>query len=235
MYMTGLLSRSLGAGCAAALLMMPALADVRAKPAGTQNSPYVTVDLLSAERRDTREFIGAFDKFLKRADALDKQTTVTKSELDALIADAEAVKRAIPTFQRGASAMVSKLRTAGKWTPELDAFVERQLKAKGTSDARLQGLRTNGGARAVLESAATKIAELPAALDQDIRALRTKSGVVQRLVEELLGKPVYASLWSRAHACWMVYWLMPDCGMGDQDACFWVNYYCLQCVGGGCA
>ena len=229
---TRLFNRSIVVGCAAAVLILPTPAGVRAEPATSQ---YVAADLLSAERQDARSLFTAFDRFFKRADALDKKTSVTKSELDAVVADAEAVKRAIPTFQRAISSMISKLKTAGKWTPELDTFVENQLKTKGVSDARLREFRENGGARRALEIAGAKSAELTAALDGDIKALRAKSGFVQRLLGELLGKPVYASLFSRLHACWLVHVYMDSCAMGDATDCIIMHMACEICVGRSCS
>jgi hypothetical protein len=193
---------------------------------------YVPKDLVTTEVRDMDALVRALDAFIRRADPLDKKPQVPRAELDAVSADAEAVKRAIPQFQRGISSIMGKLQAAGKWSPELDTFVESRLKATGAPDGVLQDLRTNGGARAVLQNASGAVTGLAQAVDRNVTELRGKS-IVSRLLEELLGKTAYAS-WSlrdRATACRIYLAAKIACSLGEQMSCHDAVFYGAICRG----
>lgn len=166
--------------------------------------------------RGTEALVRALHSFAKRADQLQRKSQASKSEIDALAADAESVKRTVPQFQRAASNVVNKLKGAGKWTPELDAFVADGFKANPEA---LRALRSAGGARALLQGASPTAAGLARKLDDDVKALRGKSAV-GRLLEEILGKPAFAYYNCGTSCCltWLVYRTM--CRMtGGTDVC----------------
>jgi hypothetical protein len=93
-------------------------------------------------------------------------------------------------MQNALRTTVSKLRNAGKWTPELDAFIDEQMRKGGASPPALQLIARQGGFRAAVQEASTAIGRLAAEIDDDIKALRRPTSALGQLVEALLGTPV---------------------------------------------
>jgi hypothetical protein len=154
---------------------------------------YVPKSLLATEMRDISALTTALDQLDRVAAALERKAQISKSEIDSAQAEADAVKQALPQFQRALSSVINKLQAAGKWTPELDAFVEGRLKARGASASVQQEFKRLGGARGVFQYLAAIGGDVTRAVDADVAALRRK-GVVNRLLDELLGTPVHAGL-----------------------------------------
>jgi hypothetical protein len=162
-------------------------------PSGTLGAAQPDLDyakgVVTTEARDMSGLVEALDRYEKRAISLDKIAKPAASEIDALQTEAEAVKRALVSYQRALTGLIGKLKGAGKWTPDFDAVVEIRAKA---DPQLLQELRKHGGARSAMEKASGIAGGLGRAIDDDLRTLRGKS-VARRLLEELTGIPVSAT------------------------------------------
>lgn len=199
---------------------------------GGAAAPYVPKDLLTTEVRDLNTLVQALETFLKRADPLDKKAQVSKAEIDVLVVDAEAVKRAIPTFQRGVASLISKLQAGGKWTPEFDASIESRLNQPGVDSSVLRGVRQQGGARTVLQSAAAAATDVGRAVDRNVTELRGKT-LIGRLLQELIGTPVHASfsLVERGRACLIFKAAQIGCAAGFTLDCHDAVFFGAICRG----
>lgn len=153
----------------------------------------------SAERSDIKTLSIALGRFLAKADPLEGKASVAKGDLDAVLANADDVKRAVPAFQRAVSSAIAKLQANGRWTADLDSFVEAQLRARGATNT-LNFVRLNGGVRAALQSSVSTIANVGSSLDADVRRIRGQ-GLAARALAELIGTPVDASLRSWVSLC----------------------------------
>jgi hypothetical protein len=159
-------------------------------PVFAQSEPYLSPDLLKAESGQAEPFGNALSQYLQQYSKLKKQTAVAPADLAQLQRTGESVKAQLGSMQVAMRGAISKLRGAGKWTPELDAFVEQQMRKAGASPAALQLIARGGGFRAVVQEAANIGGQLGAEIDGDITALQRPAGVFGQLLEALLGTPV---------------------------------------------
>ena len=188
---------------------------------------YVPKQLLTNEIREIQSFGRTLQTFVRNVDALEKKAQRSKSEIDSIASEAEAVKRAIPQFQRAAWGAIQKLQAAGKWTPELDTYLEQQLKEQGAPVSALQDVRSRGGARAVFQNAASLATDLHRQVDEDVKTLRGKS-VARRLLEELVGTPVCAGL-TQAGYCLLCKAETFFCSLGASGDCWNAAANCFIC------
>jgi hypothetical protein len=184
---------------AATLLSTGGPAIILGAAPGQKTPPLVQASLVSAERNDIGQLSTALSQFLTAADALDKRGNASRSELDALTTNANHVKQATLTYQRAMQSALAKLQASGRWTPDLDRFVEDRLSAANATNT-LNYVRLHGGARAAFQASLTNITSLGPSLDGDLRHLRG-SGLSTRALEALIGTPVEASLSSWVHLC----------------------------------
>jgi hypothetical protein len=159
-------------------------------PVFAQSEPYLSPDLLKAESRQAEAFGNALSQYLDQYSRLKKQTAVAAADLAQLQTTGQSVKAQLGSMQAAMREAISKLRGAGKWTPELDAFVEQQMRKGGASPAALQLIARGGGFRAVVQEAANIAGQLGAEIDGDITALQRPPGVFGQLLQALLGTPV---------------------------------------------
>jgi hypothetical protein len=152
--------------------------------------PYVPKGFLASELASLSPMVDGLTQFNQRADALDNKKPA-KTDLDALEGGAERVRSAIPEYARAVSATISKLQGAGKWTAELDAFAEAQMKGPGGSPDLAKFVHAQGGSRALLQKAVSRVSALPQDLDTEVREQR-KRGEPVALVDWFIA-PVHAA------------------------------------------
>jgi hypothetical protein len=199
----------------AACLMVP----VSGAAAAAQPDPDYAKGVVTTEARDMTALVDALDRYERRVVTLEKAVQPATTDLDALQSDGDAVKRATASYQRALSGVIAKLRSAGKWTPEFDAYVETKAKA---DPELLQALRKLGGARSAMERASGAIGGLPRLVDDDLRALRAK-GIARQLLEQLTGTPVAAT--ARQDGCIIRYIASTLCRIGPDGTCVSTKCY----------
>lgn len=151
--------------------------------------PYVPRDLIAAEGRQLGSAANEIGRYLRQIDVLGKQKSISRSELDAVQASADSVKRSLGPSQTALRAAIGKLKAAGKWTPELDAYVVSQFRTAGVDPRVAQFIQRAGGYRALAERVLAEGGTIGAELDASIAELRSKS-VARMLLEELTGRRV---------------------------------------------
>jgi hypothetical protein len=152
-------------------------------------APYVPPDLIAAEGRQLGSAATEMASYLRQIEALDKQTSIAPSDLVAVQASADRIKRSLGATQTAVRAAIGKLKAAGKWTPELDAYVVSQFKSAGVDPRVGQFIQSAGGYRALADRALADGGKIGAELDASIAELRSKS-VARMLLEELTGRRV---------------------------------------------
>jgi hypothetical protein len=151
--------------------------------------PYVPKELVATEARQLATAAEGIAQYLQKVASLEKQTTVSRADLDAVQASADSVKRSLSASQTAMRAVVGKLKAAGKWTPELDAYVVRQLRAAGVDPRVGEAIQRLGGYRAVADRALAEAAGVTAEVDGSVAELRAKS-IARMLLQELTGRRV---------------------------------------------
>ena len=179
---------AIGASC----LLISALA----APIQGTRQPFHAGVVSKADLQPLIQSVALLDAFDSRVNTLVRRGKPTASEIDALAAESAAVKRSFGDASQSIRTFVAKLRAANKWTPELDAHVDARLRAAGAV-ALADGLKAEGGARAVVEKTAALQGAAAAEIDKELAALRGRS-IARRLFEELTGTPVSAGLFSLA-------------------------------------
>ncbi len=181
----------------------------------TAQPALIAPDLLSAEINDLRPARAALDKFDSQLKTLEAKQRFTAAEIEALRQQAEEVKRFVPVIQRSLGSIITKIKSAGKWTTEFDAWVADLVRRSGRNDIVI-GLSEANGARAALQRTLTEIMQVPPDLDGIVSRFKA-STTFDRLVEPVLGTPVSAAGSSK---------LLELMGM--------VVRLLTQCIGGPC-
>jgi hypothetical protein len=150
-----------------------------------------TRQLLAAEARDIEAAGARWGDFDDLAQRLDKTSSVSRSDFEALQRRAQTAKTALAVLQRQLPSVVTKLKSAGRWTQALDEALVRKLQKTGQSDL-VQAVLAAGGARRMLEQAPAEISLASAEMDSTVRRLEPKVAW-QRLLEPFLGQPVHAA------------------------------------------
>jgi hypothetical protein len=161
--------RTLIAAALAITLAQPAIGV--AQPAVAGKGAFIESTLIKTEA----DSLGSFVTRLGDYDAKVKQVRATKGSplLPQLRSQADQIKTATPTAQRDIRSIVEKLQRAGKWTPELDAFVIDQLKKAGADPRGIALIQSEGGARAVLMSVQSSLPTLSQDIDADLKEVST--------------------------------------------------------------
>jgi hypothetical protein len=182
--------------------------------AAAQSAP-IPPTLVANEIDDLRAPRLAFDKFDSQIKVLDAKQRFTTAELEALRQQVEEIKRYVPAIQRSVNGIVTKVKGAGKWTPEFDVWVADLVRRSGRNDIVL-GLSEENGARAALQRVLTEIMQVPGQLDGIVAKFKSTTAI-ERLLDSLLGEPVSAA--ERADIVKVVFWFM----------------YWATCLKGACA
>jgi hypothetical protein len=146
--------------------------------------------LTKSEAAELDKIRARLEEFGTLAERLQRQPRLARTEFDNLQQQADGLKPLMPTAQRMVVSAISKLRSAGQWNADLDAFVVERLQRAGETEA-LNEVRTAGGARALLGQASSMFSGAANAIDSQMRDLAPKTAL-QRLLEPLLGQPVQA-------------------------------------------
>lgn len=177
-------------GRALVLTLCVLQANATSSLAFAQPEPYLSPDFLKAESRQVEAFGNVLSQYLDQYSRLRKQTSVAPPDLAQLQRAGQAVKAQLGSMSAAMRGAISKLRSAGKWTPELDVFVEQQMRKGGASPAALQLIARGGGFRAVVQEAANIAGQLGGEIDADITGLQRPTSAFRQLLEALLGTPV---------------------------------------------
>jgi hypothetical protein len=153
--------------------------------------PYVAPDLLKTEVQDIVTAGQALVRFEDHAAALEQKKPLSQADLEGLQTEADLFKRTLPAYQRALSSSTAKLKSAGKWTPQLDTFVEQKLRENRIDDRIILQLKSAGGYRALLDRAAASMTQLGSEVDKRIAELRG-TAAIQQIIDFFLGTPVSA-------------------------------------------
>ena len=154
-----------------------------AVPAAAQQKP---VGITAADVHQLDGFSRTLESFEQAVDTA-RQKSATKTDVDRVKGLGEQVKREAASYETQQATLVARIKSAGGWTPEFDAQIERGFQKGGYNDA-ITRLRAVGGARALLERR-TAGTDTPQAIDDIVGKLHPPSAV-SGLLQQLLGVPV---------------------------------------------
>lgn len=170
---------------------------------------------LSSETTTLRNFADAFFRHGRRAQQLERQSTISEHDVEQLRQLGERIRPLVGGARQAAASVVLKLKAARKWTPELDAIVVERLRAQRASATILDTVQNSGGARALLDRVANQFFdEVPAVLEEVRREVQPKSRI-GLLLEPVLGQPVSAAMTKTqgALAVLAAYVFVTTCGL----------------------
>lgn len=172
-----------------------------------------------------RSSLKNLDKYVSLARDYDNQVEAlrgTKQPDLREIAAAETTLRrlriGLAKFQSEFRSVLSNIKSAGKWTPNLDSSFEAIAKGENPNLAQL--VKEHGGARRTLEKLAAALGRLPAAFDESARELgelKAKAGGTVRYAaatSHSSGRVTCTTTITYCTVCTLVYIATPDLGGG---------------------
>jgi len=178
----------------------PILVDNKAAPAvllDNESTPLALISQRTSTLADSlRSHLENLDKYASLAREYDNQVEALRGaaqpnlrEIAAAEAKLEQLRIDLPKFQSEFRSVISKIKSAGKWTRNLDSSFETIAIRENRDLAQL--VKERGGVRSVLEKLAAALGKLPAAIDESERnlsELKAKAvGTVDRLDVKIIG------------------------------------------------
>jgi hypothetical protein len=140
--------------------------------------PYLAPSLIAPEVKALNSFTKPLKEFSTETETLRRKAKITRQEKGRVTAKAKLVKDMIPSVKRNFESVIEKIKSAGKWTPELDAYTVEQISKmeipSKTKNAFIDLLKQNGGARAVLETAVQELSGAEKDIDGTLHDIEQK-------------------------------------------------------------
>lgn len=101
-----------------------------------------------------KDFLDAADKLDRSVEAVKRKTNATAQDTKQVEDHSAEVLARVRGAEQALNEMVTNLEAAGKWTAELDTYVDEAFRAKGLTALRAE-LKQGGGFRSVMRKRST--------------------------------------------------------------------------------
>lgn len=124
---------------------------------------------LTAEKQALTSFADGLTSLEKNVAELQKRSSITSTELNSAKTSASTLKTKVSPLGQTFQSVINKLKAAGEWE-NFDATVLKQ-----TTDPKAQALISNaGGAKKILQDAATQLSGLSTEIDALVQPLNSR-------------------------------------------------------------
>lgn len=139
----------------------------------------LTSESSGSECQVAKSFATALDDFSTQSAALNSKSEVSQTEIRRLQASANRLKDNVGKTVNAAQANITRQRQAGKWTPEFDASIEKDLSQleldANTKSSLINWLKQKGGARALMEDAVSQLKVANVEIDKTVNGIKAKT------------------------------------------------------------
>jgi hypothetical protein len=156
------------------LLILPSLL----LPQPVRQRAYLDPNFIAPESTALDSFRKYLQDFSAETETLQRKARITREEKERTAVLAKEVKDSIPLAKQHFESVIEKIKSDGKWTPELDTYMVEQVSRmempSETKDAFINQVKRNGGARAVLEKALQVLPDAGKDIDDTRNAIERK-------------------------------------------------------------
>ncbi len=135
-----------------------------------------SLEYVRSEADGIVRFTQSLTDYYAQFQGLKKAIQPSAALISAVETRAQSVRGDIPACARNLSGFVSRLKSAGKWTKDLDIHFEQVAASNGLNSSFVSEIKQAGGARATLEKGLPDIGQLAAKIDQDLIQIRSMKG-----------------------------------------------------------
>ena len=159
-------------------LPSPGKGAARAVETSTVNSLFAQSKPMSNEARALDSFTKTLSSFAEQSETLGRKPKVKPTEIHLLKTSAESLKRTIPSAQSALRTIISKLKSKGKWTDDLDAVAIDQIKHSADLEPQakqelINALENSGGARKAMEQSLLRLTTFRQEIDNDVNRFQS--------------------------------------------------------------
>ena len=142
--------------------------------------PFLPRDFASQETAALDSFGKSLKDFSDKLKAVDGSARPSSQQIDELESKANSLKGKVSAFKNSMERYIQKVKDAGKFTPELDSFIEAELSKSGKTEL-VQAIRSSGGARAALQKSASESNKVTEGVDEAMREIKGRGATVRKV------------------------------------------------------
>lgn len=160
------------------------------------DQPFLPADFAKSEAESINKFGLQVIDYRDHFETVSNATSPDATQLAAVERKLNDLKTKFPRFQSDARSLVTKLKSAGKWTKELDSYFEAAA-AKNAPPEFLDQVKAEGGLRSALDKQIAALHKFSDELDRDslrLRDLKTRKVSWLHWADSLLVSTAHARI-----------------------------------------
>jgi hypothetical protein len=154
-----------------AVLVFPTVLNFTSVARGLATDDFLPADLGRTEAENMNRFASNVRGFYDQFQTLKKDSKPDTRQIDTAQAKLKEIKVQLPAFQSDLRSLVTKLKSAGKWTAELDSYFENTAINNAQNREFVDFVKRKGGVRVVIEKCIGALGRFSTELDENERDL----------------------------------------------------------------